>query len=88
MRIRLRCDLATQLDELSPRARGRVITAAVAAQLDDVRLPGLAAGLEELRKIGINLNQIARRVNSMALIDEQDVNELIALTKVVRALIR
>ncbi len=88
MRIRLRRDLAVRLGEISHRARGRVITAAVAASLDSIQLSRLVDSLEELRKVGVNLNQLACRLNTAALIDEQDVRDLTALTTVVRAIIQ
>jgi hypothetical protein len=66
LRFRLRSSVAEELMDLPVLARSRVVGLVLAAQLQGVDVKLLLATRERLRRVAVNLNQLARFCNADA----------------------
>lgn len=88
LRVRVREDLASRLLTLKPRPRGKLISAGIGAVLNGCdSIATLSGSLEQLRKIGVNLNQLAYLANTGKLKGEPEVGELRSLLTQVKKIV-
>ena len=81
-RARLPLSLAHDLKALKPSLRGRVVALVLIAKATDIDLPELVAAREQLRRLGVLLNQSLRS----SLGREVDLRALAAAVRLINSL--
>lgn len=87
MQIRLPPSVAARFQGLSPRLRGQAIAAVLTGAIDGVDVRTLLTSLEELRRVGVNLNQLLHISHTQGSIPPEmvaRVNELLAFFERIR----
>jgi hypothetical protein len=88
LRVRVRQDLAARLLALKPRTRGKLVSAGIGAVLNGCdSIATLSGSLEQLRKIGTNLNQLTYLANTGKLKGETELGELRSLLTQVKQIV-
>ncbi len=77
IRVRVRRDLASKLLALKPRARGKLVSAGIGAVLNGRdTIAALSESLEQIRRIGVNLNQLVYLAHSNRTLSDSELREL------------
>lgn len=63
MQIRLAPSVIAHFTGLTPRLKGRAVAAVLTGAIEGVDLRALLDAVEEVRRVGVNLNQIAHLAN-------------------------
>lgn len=63
MQIRLAPSVVAHFQGLTPRLKGRAVAAVITGAVEGVDLHALLDAVEEVRRVGVNLNQIAHLAN-------------------------